>query len=96
MEKYEQVKKSIQERYKLLETTPADYVAKTGDVVVVNMNGYEVDADGKKLVNKPLPAIAQGDSVEIALETGKFMEGFIDGLVGKKAGKHYCTVHLII
>lgn len=36
-EKYEQVKKNILERYKVLEDTPAGTVSASGDVVLVNM-----------------------------------------------------------
>eukprot|EP01041_Mallomonas_annulata_P012756 gene12756-26867_t len=84
-EKYEQVKASIRDRYKQLEDTPEGYGAQLGDVVVANMKGYEKSSSGGK--GAPLPAIATGDSLEIILEAGKFMEGLIEGLVGAKAGE---------
>ena len=40
-EKYEQVKKNILERYKVLEDTPAGTVSASGDVVLVNMKVIE-------------------------------------------------------
>jgi trigger factor len=83
--KYEAVKNSIRERYKVLQVTPADYAATMGDVVIANMSGYEKNDDGTK--GPELPAVAAGDSVEILLEKGKFMEGLIEGVVGAKAGE---------
>jgi Bacterial trigger factor protein (TF) len=75
MEKYEQVKQNIRERYKELAVTPAGYAAQLGDVIVANMRGFEKNADGSK--GPSLPAIAGGDNVEIVLEAGKFTEGII-------------------
>lgn len=73
MEKYEQVKQNIRERYKELAMTPAGYAAQMGDVIVANMRGFEKNPDGTK--GNALPAIAGGDNVEIVLEAGKFTEG---------------------
>lgn len=84
-EKYEQVKASIMERYKVLDATPEGYQAKLGDVVVVDMIGYEKAADGSR--GAKLPAVAAGDNLEITLEEGKFMQGLIEGLVGSTAGQ---------
>jgi FKBP-type peptidyl-prolyl cis-trans isomerase (trigger factor) len=56
-----------------------------GDVVVANMKGFERNPDGSK--GAALPAVAAGDSVEIGLEKGKFMEGMIESLVGAVAGE---------
>jgi hypothetical protein len=75
MEKYEQVKQNIRERYKELAVTPVGYAAQLGDVIVANMRGFEKNADGSK--GPSLPAIAGGDNVEIVLEAGKFTEGII-------------------
>ncbi len=83
-DKYEQVKKSIQERYKILTPTPMGYSANIGDVVTINMKGYEKKSDGSK--GSPLPAIASGDNVDVVLEKGKFMEGFVEGLTGALVG----------
>lgn len=84
LEKYEKVKKSILERYKVQGPTDASYVAAMGDVVVGSMTGYEENADGSK--GKALPSVASGTSVDITLESGKFMPGLVEGLVGAKAG----------
>lgn len=83
-EKFESVKKSILERYKVLEPTPVGYAAQLGDVVTANMAGYEKNLDGSK--GAALPAIAKGDNVDISLEAGKFMEGLIEGVVGAITG----------
>jgi len=83
-DKYEKVKKSIQERYKKLGDTPVGYAAQMGDVVTVNMRGYELNGDGSK--GDMLPNLASGDNVEIHLESGKFMEGMAEGLVGALNG----------
>jgi trigger factor len=84
MEKYEQVKQNIRERYKELTITPLGYAAQLGDVIVANMKGYEKNADGSK--GALLPAVANGDGVEIVLEKGKFADGMIDNLVGALNG----------
>ena len=83
------VKKNIQERYKELVPCEESYAAQMGDVVVASMRGYEKSADGSK--GAELDAVASGDSVEIVLEKGKFMEGLIEGLVGAKAGEKRTT-----
>jgi trigger factor len=84
-EKYQKVKTSIKERYKVLAATPMGYAAKMGDVVVGSMNGFEKNSDGSP--GASLPNIASGDSVEIFLEKGRFMDGMIEGLVGAIAGE---------
>lgn len=84
-DKFEQVKASIMEKYKDLKTMGADYKAQMGDVVVANMKGYEKNEDGSK--GTALPAVASGDSVEIILEKGKFMEGLVEGVEGATAGE---------
>jgi len=84
LEKFDKVKQSIQERYKVLSPTPQGYAAKMGDVVVANMRGFERAPDGSR--GSPLPAVASGDKVEIVLEKGKFMEGLVEGIEGLTAG----------
>lgn len=84
-DKYEKVKSSIMERYKVLEDTTNGYQAQLGDVLIADMIGYEKKADGSR--GAQLPALAAGDGVEITLEKGKFMEGLIEGLVGSTAGQ---------
>ncbi|GMI04300.1 hypothetical protein TrVE_jg1530 [Triparma verrucosa] len=51
-----------------------------GDACVVNMVGFLADADGKK--GEPLPNAASGDQVDVVMETGKYMSGLVEGLVG--------------
>lgn len=84
-DKFEKVKLSIRERYKILTDMPIGYTACMGDLVTVNMRGYELNTDGSKGV--PLPNLASGDNVEIHLEQGKFMEGMAEGLFGSVAGE---------
>lgn len=48
------------------------------------MNGYEMKPDGSK--GSALPSVAQGDSVEVVLEKGKYMEGLVEGIIGAKSG----------
>ena len=48
--------------------TPDGHAAVAGDVMIVNMKGFEKNPDGS--AGAPLPAIAGGDGVEIILETG--------------------------
>ena len=84
LEKLDKVKRSIQERYKVLTPTEPSYAAAMGDSVLGNMLGYEENPDGSK--GKPLSQ-ASGDKLEISLEPGKFMPGMVEGLVGVKAGE---------
>lgn len=83
--KSDAVKKNIMERYKELTPQGSDYQAQMGDVVTANMNGFEKNPDGSK--GEELEAVASGDSVEIVMEKGKFMEGLVEGLVGAKPGE---------
>ena len=81
-QKFDAVKNNIMERYKNLSPMEAGYAAKLGDVIVANMNGFEKNTDGSK--GAALQAVASGDSVEIVMETGKFMEGLVEGPQGTK------------
>ena len=83
-EKYEQVKGSIKERYKILSVMPDSYVSAVGDVVNVDMKGFERNSDGSK--GAALPSVASGNNIEVMLEAGKFMAGFVEGLTGSKKG----------
>jgi trigger factor len=56
-----------------------------GNQLVVNMNGFLAQDDGSK--GEQLPAVAGGDGITVPLETGKFMPGLVEGLVGVKAGE---------
>eukprot|EP00518_Triparma_eleuthera_P004897 CAMPEP_0182454796 /NCGR_PEP_ID=MMETSP1319-20130603/1263_1 /TAXON_ID=172717 /ORGANISM="Bolidomonas pacifica, Strain RCC208" /LENGTH=554 /DNA_ID=CAMNT_0024652819 /DNA_START=22 /DNA_END=1686 /DNA_ORIENTATION=+ len=51
-----------------------------GDACVVNMVGYMATDAGAK--GEPLPNAASGDQVDVVMETGKYMEGLVEGLVG--------------
>jgi len=52
------------------------------DACVVNMVGFLAKEDGSK--GEPLPNAASGDQVDIIMETGKYMAGLVEGLVGAK------------
>lgn len=53
-----------------------------GDQAVANMQGFYEAEDGSK--GEPLPDFAEGQGIDITLEEGKFMPGFVEGLVGAK------------
>lgn len=83
LEKIEKVKQSIRERYKVKTLQETEYRAQLGDVVTVNMRGYEaLEGDVK---GAALPDVASGDSVDVELEQGKLI-GIVEALVGVKAG----------
>lgn len=63
----------------------ADVPLEMGDSATANMVGYTQNEDGEK--GGPLPDFADGEGVDIVLEEGKYMEGFVEGLVGGKAGE---------
>lgn len=84
-QKMNAVKENIREKFIILQDTTATYQAKLGDVLMVNMRGFEKDGSGNK--GAALPSIASGDEVEIILEKGKFMEGMVESLVGGKTGE---------
>ncbi|KAJ1496255.1 hypothetical protein T484DRAFT_1760161, partial [Baffinella frigidus] len=76
------------------ETTAAVYSTKlpddpelqtrTGAICVVDLVGYKKNADGTK--GDKLPDLAIGENVEVVMESGKFFEGFVESIVGLKAG----------
>ena len=55
-----------------------------GNQLVVNMNGFLAKADGSK--GDPLPSVAGGDGITVPLESGKFMPGLVEGLLGATKG----------
>jgi len=59
-------------------------VAELGKVLVASMSGYYAKEDGSK--GEALPEIADGKSIEITMEHGLYMSGFVEGLVGVKVG----------
>jgi trigger factor len=83
--KVEEALKGLQERYLTTAPTASGTEAVEGMVVVGSMHGFTVNDNASK--GTPLPAVASGDDVEIVLETGKFMPGLVEGLVGIKTGE---------
>ena len=59
--------------------------AELGQLVVADMVGYYRNDDNTK--GEKLPDIADGNNVEIKMTEGKFMPGFVEGLIGAKAGE---------
>jgi len=84
--RYDQALNDLAERYAV--TTPADEgkVLAMGDACIVNMDGYMAAEDGVSK-GEPLPNAASGDSVEVVLGPGRYMEGLVEGLVGAKVGE---------
>lgn len=64
--------------------SPADAVAEIGRVAVGSLVGFYRNEDGSR--GEALPDIASGESVEIKLRTGQYMAGFVEGILGMKAG----------
>jgi len=76
----------LKERYATLEPIDEpDHELQMGDACTVNMDGYMADENGNK--GEPLPNAASGDSVEVVLGEGRYMEGLVEGLVGAKVGE---------
>jgi len=84
--RYEQSLNDLAERYAV--TTPADEgkVLSMGDVCVINMDNHMAVEDGVSK-GEPLPNAASGDSVEVVLGPGRYIEGLVEGLVGAKVGE---------
>mmetsp|Transcript_18462 Transcript_18462/g.38456 ORF Transcript_18462/g.38456 Transcript_18462/m.38456 type:complete len:547 (+) Transcript_18462:28-1668(+) len=81
--KMDQAVKDLKDRQaKLSPKGDANAVLEMGDACVVNMVGYMADADGNK--GEPLPNAASGDQVDVVMETGKYMEGLVEGIIGAK------------
>jgi len=76
---------SLRQKHMVLTDTAEEYEAQLGDSCIVNMKGYLMNEDGSK--GEELPQLAKGDEIEVVLETGKYTEGLIEGLVGAQAGQ---------
>lgn len=59
---------------------PEGSTAKLGQKLVGSMVGYYRKEDGT--TGDKLPEIADGESIEIEMAEGKFMPGFVEGLIG--------------
>lgn len=64
---------------------PEGSTAKLGQLLVADLVGYYRNEDASKA--EKLPDIADGTGVEINMTEGKFMPGFVEGLLGAKAGE---------
>ncbi|GMI60304.1 hypothetical protein ScalyP_jg10114 [Parmales sp. scaly parma] len=85
-ERYEKSLLEIRERYARLKVKESfggeEPVLNYGDATVVLMDGYFADT------KEPLPeGKASGDQVDIIMQTGRYMEGLVEGLVGAKANE---------
>ncbi len=62
-----------------------DATAELGKLCVIDLVGWYENEDGSK--GDELPDIADGNSLEVTLEQGKFFPGFIEGILGAKVGE---------
>jgi len=87
--KFEKALFDLKERYVTLAPKDGEGVAlEMEDACMVNMVGYMTKDDDGKTKGEPLPSsVASGDNVEVVLQTGKYMEGLVEGLVGGKVGE---------
>lgn len=78
---------ALRERYVDKVDTPEGYEAQPGDMVLVDMRGYERDpATAAELGPLPVQGVG-GDALELKLETGKFLPGVVEALIGCKEGE---------
>ena len=75
---------NLMERYAA--TEPKEGASVLGDVLTVDMVGYEYDAGAENGRGPALPQMAAGEDVEVVLEEGRFMPGLVEALVGCVAG----------
>lgn len=64
---------------------PAGATAALGQTVVADLVGYFRNEDGTK--GDRLPDIADGKSIEINMNEGQYMPGFVEGVVGAVVGE---------
>lgn len=76
---------ALRERY--AELADSADPAKMGDVIIVDMEGFERTDDGQKGGALPVVGAVGGDDLEIHLDKGKFMPEFIEALVGASVGE---------
>lgn len=65
--------------------SPEGTKAELGKLVVADLNGFYRNDDNSK--GDELPEIADGQSVEINMSEGKYMAGFVEGLIGATVGE---------
>ncbi|NEQ98167.1 MAG: trigger factor [Cyanothece sp. SIO2G6] len=63
-----------------------DRPAAMGDTVIVDFDGVLAQGDGETGEPSPVPG-GQAQDFQVDLETGKFIPGFIDGIVGMSLGE---------
>lgn len=64
---------------------PSDATVTYGHLVIADLNGYYRNEDNTK--GEKLPEVADGTSVEVTIAEGQYMPGFVEGLIGAKAGE---------
>jgi len=82
----EKAMQALRERYVDKVATGADYACQMGDVVIVDMDGYERDEAGGNKGPLPVQGTIGGEDLEVVLEVGKFLPGVVEALIGSKAG----------
>ena len=84
--RYNKALSDLKDKYATLSDMEEGKALEMGDACVVNMVGYMAQEDGKTK-GEPLPNAASGDSVEVILGEGRYMEGLVEGLIGAKVGE---------
>lgn len=64
---------------------PEDSIVELGQLLVADLTGYYRKDDESR--GEKLPDLADGTGIEINMTEGKFMPGFIEGLLGAKVGE---------
>lgn len=64
---------------------PSDSTAELGQLLVADLDGYYRNDDGSR--GDKLPDIAVGTGIEIKMNEGQYMPGFVEGLIGASAGE---------
>mmetsp|Transcript_4515 Transcript_4515/g.6229 ORF Transcript_4515/g.6229 Transcript_4515/m.6229 type:complete len:506 (-) Transcript_4515:232-1749(-) len=82
-ERYDQALMSLRKRQTIL--TEVDEPAQEGYSAIVDMEGFEKNADGS--LGEPLPQLASGEQVEVILEPNRYTEGLYEGVLGMRAGE---------
>ena len=74
----------LRKRESFTVVAPEGATAEMGKVVVASMVGWFEEEDGSK--GQRLPDVAEGGNLEVNMQEGQYMPGFVEGLVGMKVG----------
>ncbi|KAJ8611982.1 hypothetical protein CTAYLR_004381 [Chrysophaeum taylorii] len=76
---------ALRERY--IDLADSSEPAKMGDQLTVDMRGYVRDEAGEKAGELPVQGPVGGEGLELVLDSGKFLPGICEALVGTVAGE---------